>query len=259
MPSDSRTVSGRSHAESVTTATRPRRREPAEVLGAHVLDLRLDDVAEAADDGEGVLGAVHVDVHAQPRGPADDRDRIAERRERAAQRVAVEPRARHEGFRAVAEEDRLARLADAGLDAVLGRRGRRRRAPRERRDRPFEEDDESPRARVHDAGAAQDRELLLRPNERASRLACKRAGSRTAKSAVSLRAPGRPPPRRPSTTLRIVPSRGRAMASRAAAAPAAAAAPKPRRAKASARPDDACGESLEELREDRARSSPAIP
>ena len=146
-----------------------RRRKEAQVLGAHVLDLRLDDVAETADDREGVLGAIHVYVDTQPRSPAHDRNRVAEGREGAAQRVAVEPCARHERLRAVAKEDRLAGLADPGFDAVLGRRGGRRHAAPECRDRPFDEEDESLRTRVHDARAAQDLELIFRPKERAFR------------------------------------------------------------------------------------------
>ena len=132
----------------------PALREPGGVLGAHILHLRVGDGAELPHDGERVLRAIHVDVHADARGASHDRDRISERRERAPDRVAVEPLTRHERFRAVAKEDRLARLADARLDAVLGRfRRRRDGVPRKGRERPFEKDDKAPGARVHDPGA----------------------------------------------------------------------------------------------------------
>jgi len=192
------------------------RDEAAQVLLAHVLDLRLLD-APNFRPLEDVLGTVHVEVE-RTRFLPPTRQRVAERRRRAAQGLAVDPVARDEDLGAVTEENRGARLPDSRLDD-LARNARHRLVAA-----PAASDLIAPRESGRSPGRPRpprrppSARKLLRGPCRASRAAGSDAGE-SPRSPASLGSVA--PPRRPVADDRENrPSRGCAMAPRAASAAA---------------------------------------
>ncbi len=147
------------------------RDEAAQVLLAHVLDLRLLDAPEPPGHLEDVLGAVDVEVQADAAPAADDGEGVPERRRRAAEGLPVDPVSRDEHLGAETEEDRRPRLADPRLHDLARNRGSGLEAglPSERPEGSLEKVDEALGARVDDACGLQDRQLFRRPRQRLAR------------------------------------------------------------------------------------------
>ena len=194
--------SERSHAESVTTATRAVR--AASLLHDHVVDLGGLDRGEAGEDAEDPLRLVGVDVDADPRAAPCDDHRPAQVGHGAGQGLAIQAGPGEKALGAVA-----VRLVELG---VGGREGRRLR---DRQARPppvgrstvgeealdaFEEEDEPQGAGVHDVVPGQHGELAGRVGDRLAGLHERRHHAARGSRGCAARAPRGSPPTRGSPT-----------------------------------------------------------
>ena len=135
----------------------------------HVADLDAADHAGGGADAQRAARVVGVHVRLEGRRSADDEHAVAERRERAGQRVPVDRVALDEEARAVAVARRLGvhRVErDGGSELGIDRR-RRRRLAADAGEQTAQELDEPGAAGVDDAGLAQSRQQLGRARERA--------------------------------------------------------------------------------------------
>ena len=99
------------------------------VLRPHVLDLRLRDLTETGEGFEELLRLVGVHVHAHPRGPSRDDDRVSRQSRLPPEGVPVDRVPFEKRLRTESEENGLGRPVEHGR-ADLFRRDRRERAAR---------------------------------------------------------------------------------------------------------------------------------
>ena len=136
-------------------------RGPALVLGLHVVDLDHLQAAVRGAGGERHAGVLHVHVHAQRRGVADDEHGLALRlRESSSKYRAVESRALHDVLDAVA----VALVLDAAEVHLAGRCGRRlrQRLAAHAVEQARQHDGDALAAGVDDSGLAQARQQIGR-------------------------------------------------------------------------------------------------
>ena len=136
-------------------------RGPALVLGLHVVDLDALQAAARGAGGERDAGVLHVHVHAQRRGVADDEHGLALRfRESSSKYRAIESRALHDVFDAVA----VTLVLDAAEVHLARRCGRRLRQGLAAHtvEQARQQHGDALAAGVDDAGLAQARQQIRR-------------------------------------------------------------------------------------------------
>ena len=135
-------------------------RGPALVLGLHVIDLDALQAAARGARGERHAGVLHVHVHTQRRGVADDEHGLAPRfHESSSKYRAIESRALHDVFDAVA----VTLVLDTA-EVHLGRCGRRlrQRLAADAVEQARQHDGDTLAAGVDDSGLAQARQQIGR-------------------------------------------------------------------------------------------------